>query len=68
MFPEITSTFFKMSTYPLSISKDDEKMIEKFIVLLYDRSATSFKVNKTLKNYSVRKSHCLTTFLPQVHL
>ena len=56
MFPEITSTFLKMSTYPLSISKDDEKVIEKFIVLLYDISA-SFKVDKTLKKlYSQKKS------------
>ncbi len=41
------STFVKMSTYPLSISEEDEQKIERFILLLYERSSTSFKVDKT---------------------
>ena len=53
ILPEITSTFVKMSTCPLSIYKEDEQRIEQ---LLYDRSSISFKVNKTRKkNCSVRK-------------
>ena len=68
IFPEITSTFVKMSTYPLSISEEDEQRIEKFIVLLYDRSSTSFNIERLVKHFSVRKILFLTTFPPQVQL
>ena len=64
IFPEITSTFAKMSTYPLSISEEDEKMIEKFIVLLYDRSTTSFKVDKTRKKLFSQKNSLFDNIPP----
>ena len=44
-----------MKTYLLSISEEDEQRIEKFIVLLYDRSSTSFKVDKTRKKLFSQK-------------
>ena len=56
IFPEITSTFLKMSTYPLSIAEEDEQRIEQFIVLLYDRSSTSFSVDKTRKKLFSQKN------------
>ena len=57
ILPEITGTFVKMSTCPLSIYKEDEQRIEQFIVLLYDRSSTSFDVDMTRKKlFSQRNS------------
>ena len=49
ILPEITSTFVKMTSYPLSISEEDEQRTEQFIVQLYNRSSTSCNIDKTRK-------------------
>ena len=43
ILPETTDTFVKLSTYPVDVNDSDEKMLEKFLSLLYDRSSQSFK-------------------------
>ena len=56
IFPDITDTFLKFSTYPVEISHPDEQMIEKFISLLYDRSSDSFSVDNTRKKLFSQKN------------
>ena len=64
IFPEITSTFVKMSTYPLSFAEEDEQRIEQFIVLLYDRSSTSFDVDMTRKKLFSQKNSLFDNIPP----
>ena len=46
---EISDTFFYFSNYPIEIAENDEKMVEKSIALLYDRSSQSFTVDSARK-------------------
>ena len=53
-----------MSTYPLSIAEEDEQRIEQFIVLLYDRSSTSFNADKTRKKLFSQKNSLFDNIHP----
>lgn len=39
IFPEATSVFSELSKYPPTFEDDDMKILEKFVVLMYDRSS-----------------------------
>ena len=55
VFPDITNTFLKLSSYPVDFNKTDEQLVEKFISILYDRSSKSFKVDNTRKKLFSKK-------------
>ena len=55
VFPEITDTLYNLSNYPIEMTENDEKMVEKFIALLYDRSFQSFPVDSTRKKLFCQK-------------
>ena len=40
IFPEATSVFSKLSKYPTTIKDSDMKILERFVVHMYDRSST----------------------------
>ena len=45
VFPEITRVFTALSDSPESITPTDQKLLEKFVCVMYDRSAPVFDVN-----------------------
>ncbi len=46
IFPEATSVFSKLSKYPPTIEDADMKILERFVVLMYDRSSTLDSVDE----------------------
>ena len=56
IFPEITDTFLKFSTYPVEINSFDVEMIERFISIMYDRSSDSYSVDSTRKKLFSKKN------------
>ena len=49
VFQEITETFVKLSKFPVNLEENDIEMLEKFIVLLYDKSASTETVDAARK-------------------
>lgn len=45
VFPEITDLFKKLSETPAIPSDEDFQLLERFVVLLYDRSSQQYFVN-----------------------
>ena len=56
IFPDVTDTFAKLSSYPFTIDDSDMMMIERFIILLYDRSSISESVDSTRKKLFMQKN------------
>lgn len=48
-FPEITETFVSLSSMPVSISTEILDRLQRFVVLLYDRTCQYTQVNETRK-------------------
>ena len=46
IFPEVTPVFSKLSQHPPTTEDDDMKILEKFVVLMYDRSSTADGVDE----------------------
>ena len=58
IFPEATPVFFKLSHHPSTIEDDDMKILEKFVVLMYDRSGTADSVDEAkLDLFAESRSH-----------
>lgn len=58
-FPEVTQTFLKISRNPfeaINISSDIFKALERFTVLIYDKTSDSKSVNETRMNLFCKKS------------
>ena len=64
VFPEITDTLYNLSNYPIEMTENDEKMVEKFIELLYDRSFQSFPVDSTRKKLFCQKNSAFKNLPP----
>ena len=45
MFPEVSHIFAKLSQYPPTLGTREIKALEKFVVLMYDRSCAGESVN-----------------------
>ena len=43
---EVSSIFSKLSQYPLVADDEDQKTVEKFVVMMYDRSSTAEGVDQ----------------------
>lgn len=48
-FPEITETFISLSSMPLSISDENMNKLQRFVILLYDRTSQCTQVNQSRK-------------------
>ena len=55
IFPEATPVFSKLSQHPPTIEDDDMKILEKFVVLMYDRSSTADGVDEARLDLFARK-------------
>ena len=57
IFPEITETLMKITQGPEIINEIEVmKVIERFVVLLYDRTSSSWSVNETRRRLFSHKS------------
>ena len=56
VFKEVTEIFVKLSRFPVNLEENDIQMLDKFILLLYDKSASTETVNATRKFLFMHKS------------
>lgn len=66
-FPEATQTFLKISSNPfeaINISSDIFKVLERFTVLVYDKTSDSESVNQTRLNLFCKKSRSFENLPP----
>ena len=55
IFPETTPVFSKLSQHPPAIEDDGMKILEKFVVLMYDRSSTADGVDEVRQDLFAKK-------------
>ena len=56
--PELTNALLKLSSVPSGIPDDGMHTIERFVILLYDRTSTCKEINKARKKCSRRRTMC----------
>jgi hypothetical protein len=64
MFPENSSVFTKLSTYPISLLDEDHRMIERFIILMYDRSTSAADIDSVRLDIFARKKRLCDAITP----
>ena len=55
IFPEATPVFSRLSQHPPTIEDDDMKILEKFVVLMYNRSSIADGVDEARLDLFARK-------------
>ena len=63
-FPEVTSVFERLSHNPEKITEEDFATLERFTVLLYDRSSTITDVNESRQWLFTKKSRSIEMVPP----
>ena len=58
VLPELTNALLKLSSAPSGISDDVMHTIERFVILLYDRTARARKLTSPERKYSRRRTMC----------
>ena len=64
VFPEVSEVFMKLSSHPTLVEKEDTKKLEKFVVLMYDRSSSTEKVDDARLELFVRKQRSYEAIPP----
>ena len=54
-FPEVTESFKRLSDCPSAITEDDWALIERYVILLYDRSSLNTDVNSARRQLFTKK-------------
>ena len=62
-FPELTTALLELAHAPIEISKQPIHVIERFVILMYDKTSTCTHVNEARKKLFVRTS-CVKRILP----
>ena len=62
--PEVTDAFLLLSNAPAIISDDAFDLLEKFVVLMYDKACGQVKVNDTRQHLFARQSRALENIPP----
>lgn len=57
VLPEQTQTLTLLSTAPYRVNEDDMHTIERFIILLYDRTCTDTNIDKACRKLFANKSN-----------
>ena len=52
---EVSDVFAKLSQYPLTVDDEDLQILEKFVVIMYDRSSTAEGVDDARLDMFARK-------------
>ena len=63
-FPEATTAFSELSAVPSEVSEKCLCLLERFVILLYDRSSSSVSVNMVRKQLFSRKNRSLDNIPP----
>ena len=66
-YPDVTDAFLYLQDYPYhQIDKDDShfKMLERFTVVLYDKTSNAFTVNEACKEMFTKKNRILENIPP----
>ena len=58
-YDEVTAAFLELSRRPTSLSDECLKKIERFIVLLYDRTGSKLVVNEARKQFFAQKGRTM---------
>ena len=64
VFDEVTPTFKALSTYPVAINEANLQSLERFVVLVYDRSSPLKAVNEARLEMFARKQKMYDTIPP----
>ena len=64
VFPEISSLFTRLSTYPADISGDTVGQLERFVVLLYAKTSEATSVNEARQSLFAQGSRDLENISP----
>lgn len=64
VFPELTPVLRSLKSSPANIADDSMDVIERFVVLLYDRTSSLTKVNEARQELFSKRHGTLTTFRP----
>ncbi len=63
-FPEVTSAFNELLGMPTEVSEESMFLLERFVVLMYDRTSESMEVNDARKQLFSQKSRTLDNIPP----
>ena len=66
-FPEITDVFARLSLSSADIADDDLTLSEKFVVLLYDRIASTASVNGARHSFFTKKGRSSNNYPPTLN-
>ena len=64
VFPELTPVLRSLKSSPANIADDSMDVIERFVVLLYDRTSSLTKVNEARQELFSKKSRNLDNISP----
>ena len=62
--PEVTDGFSELQGMPPEISEESMSLLERFVVLMYDRTSNIMEVNKARKQLFAHKSRALENIPP----
>ena len=65
--PELTGTLLKLADSPARVTEEAMKAIERFVILLYDKTSTYTDVNKARKKLFAKFLLCTEYPLPMLH-
>ena len=63
-YPGATECFIKLSTSIENLSEEDVSILERYVVLLYDRSSTTHSINECRKQLSAKKARLIENIPP----
>ena len=64
VFDEVTATFSNLSQFPTEVTDTDLKTLERFVVLMYDRSSAATGVDQARLHMSARKQRPYDSITP----
>lgn len=63
-FPEVNDAFLELLCMPSEVSEESRLLLERFVVLMYDRTSESTEVNDARKQLFTQKSRTLENIPP----
>ena len=63
-FPEVTEAFVELVSVPNELTEQSMLLIERFVVLMYDRTSETMEVNEARKQLFTQKSRTLENIPP----
>ena len=63
-FPEVTPVFHALSTVPGGISDEQMLALERFVILMYDKTSSEDRINLCRKDLFIRKSRQIENIPP----